>query len=211
MAELLNDQALDIIFRKARTHNGWLDTPVSDDLLQQLYALMKWGPTSANCSPARILFLRTPEAKQRLKPALSQGNLEKTMQAPVTAIIAHDLKFFEKLPRLFPHNPGAREWFTSSPDFAQTTAFRNGTLQGAYFIIAARSLGLDCGPMSGFDNAKVDEEFFPEPVTEPESAHEAPPSSVVKSNFLCNLGYGDQSKLFPRGPRLSFDEACKLL
>ena len=211
MAELLNDQALDIIFRKARTHNGWLDKPVSDNLLRQLYDLMKWGPTSANCSPARILFLRTPAAKQRLKPALSQGNLEKTMQAPVTAIIAHDLKFYEQLPQLFPHNPGAREWFTGSPEFAQTTAFRNGTLQGAYFIIAARSLGLDCGPMSGFDNAKVDEEFFPEPVTEPESADEVPPSSVVKSNFLCNLGYGDQSKLFPRGPRLSFEEACQLL
>lgn len=211
MPELLNDEALDTIFRKARTHNGWLDKPVSDDLLQRLYDLMKWGPTSANCSPARILFLRTPEAKQRLKAALSQGNLEKTMQAPVTAIIAHDLKFYEMLPRLFPTNPGAREWFTSSPEFAQTTAFRNGTLQGAYFIIAARSLGLDCGPMSGFDNAKVDAEFFPEPVTEPESSDQAPPTSVVKSNFLCNLGYGDQSKLFPRGPRLTFDEACKLL
>ncbi|HXM35818.1 MAG TPA: malonic semialdehyde reductase [Pyrinomonadaceae bacterium] len=211
MADLLNDPALDTIFRKARTHNGWLDKAVDDDLLHRLYDLMKWGPTSANCSPARILFLRTPEAKQRLKPALSQGNLEKTMQAPVTAIIAYDLKFYEKLPRLFPHNPGAREWFTSSPEFAQTTAFRNGTLQGAYFIIAARSLGLDCGPMSGFDNAKVDEEFFPEPVPEPESAGEVPPPEVVKSNFLCNLGYGDQSKLFPRGPRLSFDEACRLL
>jgi len=211
MAELLNDQALDTIFRKARTHNGWLDKLVSDDLLHRLYDLMKWGPTSANCSPARILFLRTPEAKQRLKPALSEGNLEKTMQAPVTAIIAHDLKFYEKLPRLFPNNPGAREWFTSSPEFAQTTAFRNGTLQGAYFIIAARSLGLDCGPMSGFDNAKVDEEFFPKTVTEPDSGDNAPPAGFVKSNFLCNLGYGDESKLFPRGPRQSFDEACKLL
>jgi len=210
MAVLLNDEALDTIFRKARTHNGWLDKPVSDDLLHRLYDLMKWGPTSANCSPARILFLRTAEAKERLKPALSAGNLEKTMQAPVTAIIAHDLKFYEQLPRLFPHNPGAREWFTGSAEFALATAFRNGTLQGAYFIIAARSLGLDCGPMSGFDNAKVDAEFFPEAVPDPEST-ETPPSSVVKSNFLCNLGYGDQAKLFPRGPRLTFDEACKIL
>ena len=211
MAEVLNDQALDTIFRKARTHNGWLDEPVSDDLLRQLYDLMKWGPTSANCSPARILFLRTPEAKQRLRPALSQGNLEKTMQAPVTAIIAHDLRFYEQLPRLFPHNPGAREWFTTSPEFAQVTAFRNGTLQGAYFIIAARSLGLDCGPMSGFDNAKVDEEFFSQEETEVEAAGKRLPAAVVKSNFLCNLGYGDESKLFPRGPRLTFDDACKLL
>jgi 3-hydroxypropanoate dehydrogenase len=210
MGELLNEQALDIIFRQARTQNGWLDKPVSDDLLQQLYDLMKWGPTSANCCPARILFLRTTEARQRLKPALSAGNVEKTMQAPVTAIIAHDLRIYEQLPRLFPHNPGAREWFTGSPEFAQTTAFRNGTLQGAYFIIAARSLGLDCGPMSGFDNAKVDEAFFPERVSEHESAGEAP-ASVVKSNFLCNLGFGDPAKLFPRGPRLTFDEACKLL
>lgn len=211
MAELLNDEALDTIFRKARTHNGWLSKPVSDDLLHQLYDLMKWGPTSANCSPARILFLRTPEAKQRLGAALSQGNLDKTMQAPVTAIIAHDLKFYEKLPELFPHNPGAREWFTSSPNFAQTTAFRNGTLQGAYFIVAARSLGLDCGPMSGFDNAKVDAEFFPDPPREPDSVAQAPWFSVVKSNFICNLGYGDQARLFPRGPRLTFDEVCQLL
>jgi len=211
MAALLNDEALDTIFRQARTHNGWLDKPVSDDLLRQLYELMKWGPTSANCSPARILFLRTPEAKQRLKPALSAGNLEKTMQAPVTAIIGYDLKFYEQLPRLFPSNPGAREWFTSSPEFARTTAFRNGTLQGAYLIIAARSLGLDCGPMSGFDNAKVDQEFFPEPVVELESAGETPAPMLLKSNFLCNLGYGDPSKLHPRGPRLSFAEACQLL
>lgn len=211
MAALLNDEALDTIFRKARTHNVWLDRPVSDDLLHRLYDLMKWGPTSANCSPARILFLRTPEAKRRLAPALSEANLEKTMQAPVTAIIAYDLKFYEKLPQLFPHNPGAREWFTGSPEFAQTTAFRNGTLQGAYLIIAARALGLDCGPMSGFDNAKVDAEFFPEPIAEPEAVAQSPLSSVLKSNFLCNLGYGDESKLFPRGPRLTFDEACKLL
>jgi len=197
----LSDEALDILFRKARTHNGWLNQPVTDDVLRQLYNLMKWGPTSANSSPARILFLRTPAAKQRLAPALSPPNLDKTMQAPVTAIIAHDLKFYENLPRLFPHNPGAREWFSKSPELAATTAFRNGTLQGGYFILAARLLGLDCGPMSGFDNAKVDAEFFPA----------ATPVSEVKSNFLCNLGYGDPSKLMPRSPRLAFDEVCKLL
>ncbi|HZR30138.1 MAG TPA: malonic semialdehyde reductase [Terriglobales bacterium] len=206
MSDPVSDQALDTLFRKARTHNSWLDKPVSDELLHQLYDLMKWGPTSANCSPARILFLRTPEAKQRLKPALSPPNVEKTMKAPVTAIIAHDLKFYELLPQLFPHNPGAREWFAHSPELAEVTAFRNGSLQGAYFILAARSLGLDCGPMSGFDNAKIDEEFFS--VSTPE---EAAPSNRVKSNFLCNLGYGDPAKLFPRSPRLAFDEACKLL
>jgi 3-hydroxypropanoate dehydrogenase len=201
----LNDEALDILFRNARTHNGWLDQTVSDDLLRQLHDLMKWGPTSANCCPARILFLRTPEAKQRLAPALSAGNLEKTMQAPVTAIIGHDLKFYDQLPRLFPAKP-MRELFANSAELATITAFRNGTLQGAYFILAARSLGLDCGPMSGFNNAKVDEEFFP--VTD------GPENSTwreVKSNFLCNLGYGDPAKLHPRGPRLSFDEACQLI
>ena len=211
MSERLNDEALDIIFRKARTHNAWLERPVTDEQLRELYDLMKWGPTSANCCPARILFLRTPEAKQRLAPALSSTNLEKTMKAPVTAIIGYDLNFYEKLPRLFPHNPKAREWFTGSPEFAQTTAFRNGTLQGAYFIIAARALGLDCGPMSGFDNAKVDAEFFPEPADKSEPVDDASGWGVVKSNFICNLGYGDDSKLFPRSPRLEFDEACKLL
>ena len=193
---LLDDQALDAIFRKARTHTAWLDKPVSDDQLRQLYDLMKWGPTSANCSPARILFLRTKEAKERLKPALMPLNVDKTMAAPVTAIVGYDLKFYDQLPKLFPQNPAFRDYFVNSPEFAQTTAFRNGSLQGGYFILAARSLGLDCGPMSGFDNAKVDAEFFP---------------PTVKSNFVCNLGYGDDSKLYPRNPRLSFDEACKLL
>jgi 3-hydroxypropanoate dehydrogenase len=197
MPHQLNDEALDILFRKARTHNAWLDKPVSDDLLRQIYDLMKWGPTSANSSPARIVFVRTPEAKQRLRPALSPNNLDKTTQAPVTAILAYDLKFYEKLPQLFPNNPAAREWFSNSPPLAETTAFRNGTLQGGYFILAARALGLDCGPMSGFDNAKVDAEFFA--------------GSSVKSNFLCNLGYGDASKLLPRNPRLDFDEVCQLL
>jgi 3-hydroxypropanoate dehydrogenase len=197
MPHQLNDEALDILFRKARTHNVWLDKPVSDDLLRQVYDLMKWGPTSANSSPARIVFLRTPEAKERLRPALSPTNVDKTMQALVTAILAYDPKFYERLPQLFPNNPAAREWFANSPQLAEVTAFRNGTLQGGYFILAARALGLDCGPMSGFDNAKVDAEFFA--------------GQTVKSNFLCNLGYGDASKLFPRNPRPDFEEACQLL
>ena len=193
---LLNDEALDILFRKARTHISWLDKPISDELLHGIYDLMKLGPTSANCTPARILFVRTREAKERLRPALSPNNVDKTMAAPVTAIVGYDLKFYEHLPHLFPNNPAARGWFADSPELTQTTAFRNGSLQGGYFILAARSMGLDCGPMSGFDNAKVDAEFFP---------------PTVRSNFLCNLGYGDHSKLFPRNPRLEFEEACKLL
>ena len=197
MSHKLNDEALDILFRKARTHIVWEEKPVSDELLRQVYELMKWGPTSANSSPARILFLRTPAAKERLRPALSPTNVDKTMQAPVTAIIAHDLKFYENLPRLFPNNLAAREWFSGNQQLAEVTAFRNGTLQGGYLILAARAVGLDCGPMSGFDNAKVDAEFFA--------------GTSVKSNFLCNLGYGHASKLFPRNPRLEFDEACKLL
>jgi 3-hydroxypropanoate dehydrogenase len=196
LAKSLSPEALGLIFHEARTHNVWLDKPVSDDLLRQIYDLMKWGPTSANSSPARILFLRTREAKERLRPALSPNNLDKTIQAPVTAIIGYDLKFYDHLPKLFPNNPGAREWFSNSPELAQITAFRNSSLQGGYFILAARTLGLDCGPMSGFDNAKVDAEFFP---------------ATVKSNFLCNLGYGDHSQLFPRNPRLDFDEACQVL
>lgn len=208
MSNSLTDEALDILFRKARTHIFWQDKPVSDEVLHQIYDLMKWGPTSANCCPARILFLRTREAKQRLLPALSPNNVDKTMKAPVTAILAYDLKFYENLPKLFPNNPGAREWFSNSPDLAEVTAFRNGSLQGAYFILAARSLGLDCGPMSGFDNAKVDAEFFSAKENEPVFA---PPASRIKSNFLCNLGYGEASKLFPRNPRLAFEEACRLL
>jgi len=210
MSHVVNDEALDIVFRQARTHNAWLNKPVSDELLRKLYDLMKWAPTSANSGPARILFLRTPQAKERLKPALSPNNLDKTMQAPVTAIIAHDLNFFEKLPRLFPHNPGARDWFAKSPELAEITAFRNGTLQGGYFILAARCLGLDCGAMSGFNNAKVDEEFFGAGKADGQE-YEVFPASRLKSNFLCNLGYGDASKLFSRSPRLDFDEVCKLL
>jgi 3-hydroxypropanoate dehydrogenase len=208
----LNAAACRVLFREARTHNAWLDQPVADELLRQLYDLMKWGPTSANCCPARILFLRTREAKERLRPALQAGNVDKTMQAPVTAIIAYDSKFYEQLPRLFPAMPAMKEMFVQSAELAAATAVRNGDLQGAYFMLAARSLGLDCGPMSGFDNAKVDREFFSSPAQPPG----APTGGFiaagpVKSNFLCNLGYGDATRLYPRGPRLEFDEACQLL
>ena len=207
----LSDEALDQLFRKARTHNAWLDRPVGDDLLRQLYDLMKWGPTSANLSPARILFLRTRKAKERLRPALQPANVDKTMAAPVTAIVAYDDRFYEKAPRLFPHYPGMRDLFINSPELAEATAFRNGTLQGAYLILAARSLGLDCGPMSGFDNAKVDEEFFPPPRRDEEAMDEVKPAGRLRSNFLCNLGYGDPAGLHPRGPRLEFEEACRLI
>ena len=197
MSQPLNQEALDLLFRQARTHSTWLDQPVTDETLRDLYNLMKFGPTSMNCTPARVLFLRTREAKERLRPFLMPANVDKTMAAPVTAIVAYDTKFYERLSELFPHYPGAREIFANNPDLAQISATRNGTLQGGYFIIAARALGLDCGPMSGFDNAKVDTEFFA--------------GESVKSNFLCNLGHGDASKLPPRNPRLPFDEACKLL
>ena len=195
----LDNAALDLIFRKARTQNGWQNKPVSDEQLREVYELMKWGPTTMNSSPARILFLRTQEAKERLKPALTPGNTDKTMVAPVTAIIAYDTQFYELLPKLFPHNQNARGAFAGAEKkaMAEAAAFRNGSLQGAYFIIAARALGLECGPMSGFDNAKVDAEFFA--------------GTSVKSNFLCSLGYGDPAKVMQRLPRLSFDEACKLL
>ncbi len=187
---------LEKIFTQARTHNAWLPEPVSDGLLHRIYDLMKWGPTSANSSPARIVFVKSKEAKEKLLPCMAPGNVDKTKTAPVTAIIAHDMEFYEKLPKLFPH-ADARSWFKGNPPLIESTAFRNGTLQGAYFIIAARSLGLDCGPMSGFDNAKVDAAFFA--------------GTTWKSNFVCNLGYGDDTKLFPRAPRLDFNEACKIL
>ena len=189
---------LDLLFREARTQNKWQpDQPVSDEALHELYEVLKYGPTSANCSPARFLFLRTEEAKQRLAPALSSGNLEKTMKAPVTVIVAYDPKFHEKLPFLFPHNPDAASWFTSNESLAATTAFRNGTLQGAYLLMAARALGIDVGAMSGFDNAKVDAEFLAD--------------KGWRSNFLVNLGKGDPAGVFNRSPRLPFDEACVLL
>jgi 3-hydroxypropanoate dehydrogenase len=210
MPSILDEQAMDLLFRKARTHNAWLDRPVSDATLRQLYELMKWGPTSANSCPARIFFLRTPQAKARLLPALSPGNMEKTRAAPATAIIAYDLRFYDKLPRLFPHNPGMRQVFVDAPQHVEVTARRNSSLQGAYFILAARAVGLDCGPMSGFDNAKVDEEFFAAGKCEG-CDEEFLPEGHLRSNFLCNLGYGDSTKLFPRSPRLEFEEACMLL
>jgi 3-hydroxypropanoate dehydrogenase len=196
MTEALSPAALDQLFRTARTHNKWLDTPVSDETIHALYDLLKWGPTSANSSPARFLFLRSPEAKAKLKEALSPGNIEKTMTAPVTVIVAHDPKFYDLLPRLFPH-ADAKSWFADNWSLADTTAMRNGTLQGAYLIMAARALGLDVGPMSGFDNMKVDELFFAD--------------TGWKSNFLVNIGHGDPSGLFDRSPRLEFDEAAKIL
>jgi 3-hydroxypropanoate dehydrogenase len=205
MTTPLSDDALDVLFRKGRTHNAWLDKPVGDHVLHHLYELVKYGPTSANSCPARILFLRTEQAKQRLLPALSPTNAEKTMKAPVTAIIGYDLKFFEQTPKLFPHNPGMRDNFANNLKLAEITAFRNSSLQGGYFILAARALGLDSGPMSGFDNAKVDAEFFSEAAGNPSTFVE------VKSNFLCNLGYGDPEKLMPRNPRLTFEEACRLI
>jgi 3-hydroxypropanoate dehydrogenase len=206
----LNDGALDAIFRTARTYNGWLDKPVSDVTLEEIYELMKWGPTSANGSPARFLLLRTKKAKERLRPALAPGNVQKTMAAPVTAIVAYDLRFYEKLPKLAPHNPAFRDLFGNNPELAEVTAKRNSTLQGAYFIIAARALGLDCGPMSGFDNAKVDEEFFGAGVEREGLCEEYMPGTM-KSNFLCNIGYGDPTSVRPRAPRLGFAEACRLL
>ena len=193
---MLSDDGLDVIFRSARTHKVWLDRPVPDDLLRRVYDLARLGPTSANCSPMRLLFVRSREAKERLRPALNPGNVDKTMQAPVTVIVGHAVDFFEELPRLFPA-ADMRANFAGKPEFAAATAFRNGSLQGAYLMLAARALGLDCGPMSGFDNAKVDAEFFSE--------------GRVKSNFLCNLGYGDAGKLTARGPRLSFDEVCRVI
>jgi 3-hydroxypropanoate dehydrogenase len=196
MSHAINDEALDTIFRRARSQNKWLDKPVSNALLMAVYDLMRMGPTSANCSPARIVFLVSPEAKARLKPHLLASNVEKTITAPAVAIIGYDLDFPAHMPRLFPHNPTAKDWF-NDPAVREITASRNGTLQGAYFMIAARALGLDCGPMSGFNNAAVDKEFFA--------------GTNIKSNFLCGIGYGDPSAVFERSPRLEFDEACKIL
>lgn len=211
MSAVLSEEGRDLLFRQARTHSAWLDRPVGDDTLRELYELMKWGPTSANGCPARILFLRTREAKLRLLPALAPGNIDKTMHAPVTAIIAYDIKFYERLPKLFPH-VDARAWFAEAPELADVTARRNSSLQGAYLMMAARAVGLDCGPMSGFDQSKVDHEFFPGGKCGAEDFNqEFLPDCHIKSNFLCNLGYGDPAKLHPRNPRLDFDEACRLL
>ena len=193
---MLDDKALDKILRGARTHNGWLDKQVTDQQIRAIYDLAKWGPTSANSQPARFVFVRTKEGKERLRPALSAGNTEKTMSAPVTAIVAYDTQFYEHLPKHFPHDQTAIYWFKGEgkEEVASTTAFRNGTLQGAYLMIAARALGLDCGAMSGFNNAIVDQNFFPD--------------GRFKTNFLCNIGYGDESKIFARSPRMAFEDAC---
>lgn len=192
---MIDDKALDALFRDARTHNAWTGEPVPDALLRQAWDLARMGPTSANCQPMRVVFVRSAEAKAKLRPALMEGNLAKTMAAPVTAVIGHDLEFHETLPRLFPH-ADARSWFAGNDALIQATAFRNASLQAGYFILACRALGLDCGPMSGFDNAKVDAEFFA--------------GTSVRSNFLINIGHGDPAGLHPRGPRLEFDEACRV-
>ncbi|MBT2326471.1 malonic semialdehyde reductase [Variovorax paradoxus] len=195
MTQSLDSAALALLFTEARSHNGWRPEPVSDALLEQVYELARTGPTSANCAPGRFVFVRTPEGKQRLAPALSKGNLAKTLAAPVTVIAAWDSAFYDKLPMLFPH-ADARSWFTGSAEAARETAFRNATLQAAYLLLAARALGLDAGPMSGFDKAKVDAAFFT--------------GTPWTTNFLINLGHGDPAKLFGRLPRLAFDEACAL-
>lgn len=207
MSQVISEQVLDQLFRQARSQNGWLDKPVDDPTLKELYDLMRWGPTSANGCPARIVFLRSAQSRQRLLPALSAGNVEKTLSAPVTAIIGYDTQFHMQLPRLFAHNPTVRDWFADQPDLLESTAFRNSSLQGGYFILAARALGLDCGPMSGFDHAAVDQAFFA-PGAE---GIQAFAGMQIKTNLLCNLGYGDPAKLFARNPRLDFDEACALL
>lgn len=205
----LDQDALDQLFYKARSHNAWLDRPLGDDILRELYQLTRMAPTSANCCPARIVFLRSPAAKERLRGALNPGNVDKAMTAPVTAIIGYDLQFYERLPFLFPHKD-IRASFAGNRAHAEATAFRNSSLQGAYFMLAARALGLDCGPMSGFDQAMLDREFFAAPeLGMPES--DAAPQTLVRTNFLCNLGYGDSSAMLPRLPRLDFDAACLLL
>ncbi len=193
----LDQSALDLLFGDARSQNGWQDRPVGEALLRQLYDLMKMGPTSLNGQLARLVFAASTEAKERAVAAVSPGNVDKTRSAPVVAIIGYDLDFPARLPVLFPHNPAVAKLFEDKPDFTRETAFRNSAMQGAYLILAARALGLDCGPMSGFDAAKVEQAFFPE--------------GRVKVNFLCGLGYGDPAKLFGRSPRLSFDEACRII
>lgn len=194
MAQEIDQAALDQLFFDARTHNSFRDEAVPEALLAKVYELARWAPTSANCLPMRVVYVISQAAKEKLRPALAEGNLEKTMAAPATAIIGFDLEFYEHLPKLFPHTD-ARAWFVGKAKHIETTAFRNGSMQGGYFILAARALGLDCGPMSGFNNAKVDEAFFA--------------GTSVKSNFICNLGYGDPAGLHARGPRLTAEEACR--
>ncbi|MDP4796654.1 MAG: malonic semialdehyde reductase [Rhodospirillales bacterium] len=195
MKHPLSTEALSTLFLEARTHNAWLDKPVPVSLLEEMWSIARMGPTSANCSPARIIFVQSDAAKQKLRQCLAEGNIDKTMAAPVTAIIGHDMTFFEKLPTLFPH-ADARAWFVGNDALIEETAFRNSTLQGAYLMLAARSLGLDCGPMSGFDKDKLNTAFFA--------------GTTVRANFLCNIGYGDSDGLYPRGPRLAFAEACRV-
>lgn len=192
----ITDQALDQLFRTARSANGFINKDVSDDLLRQAYDLAKFGPTAANSCPMRIVFVKSKEAKEKLKPCMSPGNVDKTMSAPVTAIIGMDMEFYEQLPKLFPH-ADARSWFAGNDAAIEETAFRNSSLQGAYFMLAARAVGLDCGPMSGFDAAKIEAAFFP--------------GGKIRANFVCNLGYVDDSKTFPRSPRLDFAEACQIV
>ena len=192
----VSDETLDLLIREARSYSDFTAEPVTDEQLHALYDIIKWGPTTANSQPQRILFLRSQAAKERLKPALSSANLAKTIAAPVVAILAYDMRFFEFLPRMY-HNPAARSWYETTPEHIRTTALRNATLQGAYFILAARALGLDCGPMSGFDNGKVDAEFFPD--------------GRLKSNFLCCLGHGIPDELPPRNERFAFAEVCTIL
>lgn len=196
MRGTLDDAGKDLLFRTARTQNSWQPKAVAEELLRAVYDLAKWGPTSANSMPARFVFVVSQDAKAKLAPALSAGNLPKVMAAPVTVLIGYDTKFYEFLPEQWPHDPAARTWFEGKPT-AEPTAFRNSALQGAYLIIAARALGLDCGPMSGFDAAKVNAAFWPD--------------GRVKINFMCNIGYGDDQKVYPRGPRLPFERACEVL
>lgn len=196
MRGMLDDAGLDLIFRTARTHNGFTPAQVSEDLLREVYDLAKWGPTSANASPARFLFVVSPEAKEKLAPAMSAGNRAKTLAAPVTVVIGYDTKFYELLPDLYPRDLTARSWYENKPD-AETVALRNSALQGAYLMMAARALGLDCGPMSGFDAAIVNAAFWPD--------------GRIKANFMCNIGYGDDTKVHARSPRLAFDQACQVV
>lgn len=193
---MLDQNSLDTLFIKARSHNGWLDTNISDDKIHQIYELMKYGPTAANNSPARITFVKSDSAKQKLKAHLDEGNIEKSMEAPVVAIISYDIEFYEKLGFLFPHTD-AKSWYAGNDAKIKQAGEMNATLQGAYFMLAARSVGLDCGPMGGFNSQTLDEDFFPDGKT--------------KSIFLCAIGQGDHSKIFPRSPRLSFDEACAII
>ncbi len=188
-----NKECLELLFKSARTRNSWENKALEDEILREIWDLARMGPTSANCSPARIVFVKSLEAKERLRSALFEGNVNKVMMAPTTAIIGYDVEFFKLLPKLFPHDD-AKSWFVGNEKLINSTAFRNGTLQGAYFILAARALGLDCGPISGFDNNAVDKIFFSK--------------SSVKSNFICSIGYGTDENIFPRSPRLSFSEAC---